>query len=108
SGMGWIPYGLERMDLEFEDQDHDLPLKLKTSEYWHRQSKTTFQDARGSTRLIEQIEAAAMQRDSDNQHTDSMSMSLSKYIHERFKQLPDDITRKMTCETAGKFYGLIS
>jgi hypothetical protein len=30
-----------------------------------------------------------------------------KYIAEQFKDLPADVTRKMTCENAGRFYGLI-
>src|SRR2546425_956198 len=33
SGIGWIPYVLDRMDFEYEDQYQDLPLKLKPSEY---------------------------------------------------------------------------
>jgi predicted TIM-barrel fold metal-dependent hydrolase len=37
SGIGWIPYVLDRMDFEYEDQYKDLPLKLKPSEYWRRQ-----------------------------------------------------------------------
>src|SRR5262252_6807021 len=35
SGIGWIPYVLDRMDFEYEDQYKDLPLKLKPSEYWN-------------------------------------------------------------------------
>ena len=29
------------------------------------------------------------------------------YNCEQFKHLPEDVTRKMTCENAGRFYGLI-
>ena len=32
---------------------------------------------------------------------------IEKYISEQFKHLPEDVTRKMTCENAGRFYGLI-
>ena len=42
SGIGWIPYALDRMDFEFEDRFRDL-MKLKPSEYWQRQCKATFQ-----------------------------------------------------------------
>ena len=41
SGVGWIPYALDRMDFEFEDRFRDL-MKLKPSEYWQRQYKATF------------------------------------------------------------------
>ena len=37
AGLGWIPYVLQHMDLEWEDQFKDLDLKMKPSEYWHRQ-----------------------------------------------------------------------
>jgi len=31
----------------------------------------------------------------------------SKYIEEQFGHLPADAVRKITCENAGKFYGLM-
>jgi len=33
SGIGWLPYALDRMDFEYEDRFRDL-IKLKPSEYW--------------------------------------------------------------------------
>src|SRR5260370_12682090 len=41
SGIGWIPYVLDRMDFEVQDQDQDLKLKLLPSEYWRRQCRAT-------------------------------------------------------------------
>ena len=32
SGIGWLPYILDHMDLEWEDQFADLDLKMKPSE----------------------------------------------------------------------------
>jgi predicted TIM-barrel fold metal-dependent hydrolase len=55
SGIGWIPYVLDRMDFEYEDQYKDLPLKLKPSEYWRRQCKATFQYDRVGTKLIDEM-----------------------------------------------------
>ncbi|MCZ6619303.1 MAG: amidohydrolase, partial [Gammaproteobacteria bacterium] len=43
SGIGWIPYILQHMDLEWKDQFADLTLKMKPSEYWHRQCYATYQ-----------------------------------------------------------------
>ena len=43
AGLGWIPYVLQHMDLEWEDQFQDLDLKMKPSEYWHRQFYATYQ-----------------------------------------------------------------
>src|SRR2546428_287559 len=43
SGIGWIPYALDRMDFEGEDRFRDLGLTMKPSDYWRRQCKATFQ-----------------------------------------------------------------
>jgi len=44
---------------------------------------------------------------SDYPHPDGVWPESEKYISEQFKHLPDDVVRKMTCENAGRFYGLI-
>ena len=31
----------------------------------------------------------------------------AQYINEQFKHLPVDMVQKMTCENAGRFYGLL-
>ena len=108
SGIGWIPYVLDRMDFEYEDQYKDLPLKMKPSEYWRRQCKATFQFDRVGTKLIDEMGIETLMWGSDYPHPDGVWPESEKYITEQFSHLPADITRKMTCETAGKFYGLIS
>src|SRR5207247_2495861 len=34
SGIGWIPYALDRMDFEWEDRFHDLGLTMQPPDYW--------------------------------------------------------------------------
>jgi predicted TIM-barrel fold metal-dependent hydrolase len=106
SGIGWIPYVLDRMDFEFEDQYQDLKLKLKPSEYWRRQCKATFQYDRVGTKLIDEMGVETLMWGSDFPHPDGVWPESKKYIDEQFAHLPADITFKMTCENAGKFYGL--
>ncbi len=43
AGTGWIPYILQRMDAEWEDQFKQLDLKMRPSEYWRRQCYATYQ-----------------------------------------------------------------
>ena len=43
AGTGWIPYILDRMDAEWEDQFKELDLKMKPSGYWYRQCYATYQ-----------------------------------------------------------------
>jgi len=107
SGIGWIPYVLDRMDFEYEDQYKDLPLKMKPSEYWRRQCKATFQYDRVGTKLIDEMGVETLMWGSDYPHPDGVWPESEKYINEQFKDLPPDVTRKMVCENAGRFYGLM-
>jgi uncharacterized protein len=108
SGIGWIPYVLDRMDFEYQDQYRDLKLKLLPSEYWRRQCKATFQFDRVGTKLIEEMGIETLMWGSDYPHPDGVWPESKKYIEEQFSHLPADVTHKMTCENAGKFYGLIN
>jgi uncharacterized protein len=107
SGIGWIPYALDRMDFEWEDRFHDLGLKMKPSDYWRRQCKATFQFDRIGTKLIDDIGVETLMWGSDYPHGDGVWPESSKYIEEQFGHLPAEVTHKIVCENAGKFYGLI-
>jgi hypothetical protein len=50
SGIGWLPYALDRMDFEFRDL-----MKLKPSEYWRRLCRATFQFDRIGAKLVDDI-----------------------------------------------------
>jgi predicted TIM-barrel fold metal-dependent hydrolase len=107
SGIGWIPYALDRMDFEWEDRFRDLGLTMKPSDYWRRQCKATFQFDRIGTKLIDEMGVETLMWASDYPHTDGVWPESSKYIEEQFGHLPADVVHKITCENAGKFYGLI-
>jgi len=107
SGIGWIPYALDRMDFEWEDRFRDLGLTMKPSDYWRRQCKGTFQFDRIGTKLIEDMGVETLMWGSDYPHGDGVWPESSKYIEEQFGHLPADVTHKITCENAGKFYGLM-
>ncbi len=107
SGIGWIPYALDRMDFEYEDRFRDL-MKMKPSEYWRRQCKATFQFDPIGTKLVDDIGVETLMWGSDYPHTDGVWPESSKYIEEQFAGLAPEIVHKITCENAGKFYGLIN
>ena len=108
SGIGWIPYVLDRMDYEYQDQYRDIKLKLLPSEYWRRQCRATFQFDRVGTKLIEDMGVETLMWGSDYPHPDGIWPDLSEYIEKQFGHLPAEVTYKVTCENAGKFYGLIN
>lgn len=108
SGIGWIPYVLERMDFEYKDQYRDLKLKKLPSEYWRAQCKATFQYDRVGTKLIEDMGVETLMWGSDYPHPDGVWPESAKYIDDQFNSLSPDVVHKMTCENAAKFYGLIN
>jgi predicted TIM-barrel fold metal-dependent hydrolase len=108
SGIGWIPYLLDRMDYEYQDQYQDIKLKLLPSEYWRRQCKATFQFDRIGTKLIDDMGVETLMWGSDYPHPDGIWPDSSEYIDKQFGHLPPEITHKIVCENAGKLYGLIN
>ena len=108
SGIGWIPYALDRMDFEFEDRFRDL-MKLKPSEYWQRQCKATFQYDVIGPKLIgtnNLMTVDTLMWGSDYPHTDGIWPESTKYINQQFEGLSADDIHKITCENAAKFYNL--
>src|SRR5215204_6574264 len=86
SGIGWIPYALDRMDFEFEDRFRDL-MKLKPSEYWQRQCKATFQYDVIGPKLVNVnnlMTTDTLMWGSDYPHTDGIWPESTKYIEEQF------------------------
>jgi predicted TIM-barrel fold metal-dependent hydrolase len=107
SGIGWLPYALDRMDFEYEDRFRDL-MKLKPSEYWRRQCRATFQFDRIGPKLIEEMGVETLMWGSDYPHPDGVWPESSRYIEEQFAGLPAETIHKITCENAAKFYGLVN
>jgi len=107
SGIGWLAYALDRMDFEWEDRFHDLGLTMRPSDYWRRQCKATFQYDIIGAKLVDDIGVESLMWGSDYPHGDGVWPESGKYIAEQFAGLPDDVVRKITCENAGKFYGLM-
>jgi predicted TIM-barrel fold metal-dependent hydrolase len=108
SGIGWIPYAIDRMDFEWEDRFRDLGLTMPPSGYWKRQCKATFQfDKIGVwDKSIEVLGDNTIMWASDYPHTDGIWPESSKYIEEQFGHLPKDVVHKITCENAREFYRL--
>lgn len=106
SGIGWIPYALDRMDFEWEDRFQDLGLKMKPSDYWRRQCKATFQYDRIGTKLVGEMGVESLMWGSDYPHGDGVWPESSRYIAEQFAGLSAADTRKITCDNAVNFYRL--
>jgi predicted TIM-barrel fold metal-dependent hydrolase len=105
SGIGWIPYILQRMDAEWEDQFKDLSLTMAPSAYWRRQCKATFQTDPIGIKLLDDLGAENVMWGSDFPHPDGVWPDSQEYIQKELGHLPADVRRKVVCENAGRFYG---
>ena len=108
SGIGWIPYALDRMDFEYEDRFRDL-MPLKPSEYWKRQCRATFQYDVIGPMLINKNDLMtedSLMWGSDYPHTDGIWPESDQYIAEQFDGLTAAQIKKITCDNAVEFYGL--
>ena len=72
AGIGWIPYVLNRMDAEWEDQFKELDLKMRPSEYWRRQCYATYQTDPIGTKLVDDIGDGNIMWASDFPHPDGI------------------------------------
>ena len=105
SGIGWIPYVLERMDLEWEDQFQDLTLSMKPSDYWRRQCKATYQSDRAGIKLIDELGPDTVMWGSDFPHPDGIWPDSREYLQRELGHLPDPVRFKIVCENAANLYG---
>lgn len=105
SGIGWIPYVLEHMDFEWEDQFKDLTLKMKPSDYWHRQCKATYQSDNIGLRLLDVLGEENVMWGSDFPHPDGVWPDSQEFLEREVGHLPEATRRKVICENAAHLYG---
>ncbi|MCH8086729.1 MAG: amidohydrolase [Chloroflexi bacterium] len=103
-GIGWLPYVLERTDIEYDDRLFHLGLKLKPTEYWHRQGYSTFQQEYVSMDEIDRIGVDNIMWGSDYPHPDGVYPDSQKAIQEGMGHLPEDVRRKIVCDNAARLY----
>lgn len=108
AGIGWIPYILEHMDLEWEDQFKDLTLTMKPSEYWRRQCYATYQSDPVGIRLLDFLGEGNIMWGSDFPHPDGIWPDSDEFIARELGALPEPSQRKITCENAGRLYGFMT
>jgi len=105
SGIGWIPYVLDHMDLEWEDQFKDLTLKMKPSEYWRRQCLATYQSDPVGIRLLDLLGEDNVMWGSDFPHPDGVWPDSREFLERETSGLPDATRRKLVGGNAARLYG---
>ena len=104
SGIGWLPYALERFDFEWEDQFQDL-LPRPPSEYWRRQFFATFQVDRVGLENIASIGEETVMWGSDFPHPDGTWPDSRAILEPQLAGVPETTRRKILCDNAARLYG---
>ena len=103
-GIGWIPYIVERTDIEYADRLFQLGLEMKPSEYWRRQGHSTFQEEYVSMDEVERIGIDSIMWGSDYPHPDGVFPDSKAVIQEGLGHLPKEVIQQITCANAAKLY----
>jgi predicted TIM-barrel fold metal-dependent hydrolase len=107
SGIGWIPYILERLDDTYEERlADDLKLPLPPSAYFKRQMYATFQKDLHGVQAMARIAPDNVMWGSDYPHRDGTWPFSQKAIEEQFRDVPAPIARKILGENARRVYRL--
>lgn len=106
-GLGWLPYALHRMDLQWTEQQRFRTfMKLKPSEYWARQCRASFQYDPLGAKLVDLIGVDTLMWGCDFPHGDGTWPDSDKIIADQFSGLPPEKIQKITCDNAVSFYRL--
>ncbi len=109
SGIGWLPFVVERMDYTFGR--HRLwmksGIKEKPSDYFRRNFHATFQQDEETGLLARHITGVeTLMWASDYPHTDSTWPHSRKVVDELFANIPGDERTQITSGNAARLYGL--
>ena len=107
SGIGWLPYALERFDFEWEDQFQDL-IPEPPSFYWRRQMFATFQVDRTGLENLERIGPETIMWGSDFPHPDGTWPDSREILDPQLAGLSGDHRRMILCDNATRLYGFPS
>ncbi|HEV8308711.1 MAG TPA: amidohydrolase family protein [Methylomirabilota bacterium] len=107
SGIGWIPYILERLDDTYAERlADDLDLSLLPSAYFKRQIFATFQKDLHGVRAMAEIAPDNVMWGSDYPHRDGTWPFSGKAIEEQFRGIDEAIQRKILWENVRRVYRL--
>jgi predicted TIM-barrel fold metal-dependent hydrolase len=107
AGVGWVPYFLNRMDLEWENLRDaiDYAPAIPPSELFKRQVVATFEEEALAHHSILQLGADSCMWAADFPHTDSTFPESRRAIEETLGMLPDQDRRKITAVNCARLYG---
>ncbi|MGE0878394.1 MAG: amidohydrolase family protein [Acidimicrobiia bacterium] len=110
SGIGWLPYYLERLDTMVTNHGWntfaDNPLKEKPSFYWHRNMAATFEQDLIGVRNRYEIGVENLMWATDYPHPDSTWPNSQAVLREHFEGVPADEVELIAAGNAARIYNL--
>ncbi|MFQ5934625.1 MAG: amidohydrolase family protein [Dehalococcoidia bacterium] len=107
SGIGWIPYMLERLDYSYDRRLGDLNLPLMPSEYFKRQVYATYiQDYWGTKAMWELGYLDNIMWSTDYPHRDSTWPESKENVEKTFGGLPEEVKKACVHDNVVRIYGL--
>lgn len=109
SGLGWVPYLIERMDFEFKkyyDTVRDVRLNTLPSVLFRRQIHVTFEEDDLGVKFIPLIGAGNVMWASDYPHGDSTFPNSREAVERIFKEAGPEIKTKVVWDNVAALYGI--
>ena len=108
TGIGWIPYFLERMDATFKKHRFwtQSIITEKPSYYWYRQGHATFIEDRSGVKLRHEAGLDNIMWSSDYPHSDSTWPRSREVVEEHFASVPAEERQKIVSGNAARLYKL--
>ena len=107
SGIGWLPFTLERMDYSYDRRLTDLKLPLLPSEYFKRQVYASFIiDYWGTKAMWELGYLKNIMWSTDYPHRDGSWPDSQEVIERTFKNLPEDVKRACVHDNVVSLFNL--
>lgn len=111
SGLGWIPYVLERLDMEYEtyyDRIKDYRIKEKPTYYWHRQMFATYEVDNFGLKHLDEIGLGNVMWVSDYPHGDmTWPNSKQAILDSPLGRHSSEAVRAVAHDNAAKVYGIV-
>jgi uncharacterized protein len=107
SSIGWIPYFLQRMDYEYEEEESfHMRMRLKPSDYFHVNGFVTYERDAVGVRLLDLIGEDNVMWGSDYPHPDGTWPDSRTILEREFRDVSERVKRKVLHDNAAKLYGL--
>ena len=108
SGIGWIPYYIERLDTMHRRHNWAARGQLEElpSTFWYKQCYATFEDDKVGMEILDRVGADNVLWASDYPHPDCTWPESQEVVVKHFEHLPDEKKQKICWKNAAALYGL--